>query len=257
MTAEDILTMIGQNSKSTTIDLGTQVGLKDPAEMYSNSVSNQKQKQKEKQNTFQQSSVNVGGASPAQFASQGASPPGVKKDQKNTGETKEINYGRRLSLQDLVVDIRCNLAKIREGDRHSRVTAYFSIRTEHDMRYMIFLRSSLTNAHYEILRSIDKDNNLPLRSIADDYIAKYNETGTLMLGRIRYKPTNNYVTEQHRKNHKHGLFALWVEDDNFRGELYLNGDYYPFEFSQDLTARQKESNYAAVAHWELDEGETE
>ena len=57
--------------------------------------------------------------------------------------------------------------------------------------------------------------------------------------------------------YKYGLFALWNVDGEFVGELYLNGDYYPFNFTDDLTDRQKQSNYAAIGHWELDEGETE
>jgi len=229
------------------IDLGTLIS----AEMYS--VSNEMKLNKEmKKKTFQQSTpspttdfVNVEVAAPLPVASQAPSGPGVR----------EIRYGRPITKNDLIVDMTCCLAKIRTGARYQRVNAYFSIKTEHDIRYMIFLRSSLTTAHDEILRSIDKSNNKPLRSVAEDYINEH--PGSLLLGRIRYKPINKYVTEQHRANHKHGLFALWPEGNTFYGELYLNGEYYPFEFNDDLTPEQVKAQYSLMAQYTLDEGEIE
>jgi hypothetical protein len=224
------------------------------AEMYSHSVSNNmKLKKKKKKNTFQQSSVNVGEASPLQLSSTGASHPGVKEDQGIPEDRK--SYGREITLNDLVVDITCCLAKIRVGNRYSRLIAYFSLKTEHDIRYMIFLRSNLTTAHDEILRSIDKSNNKPLRTIAEDYINTYGDD--LMIGRIKYKPTNKYVTQQHRKNHKHGLFALWATLEGFTGQLYLNGEYYDFYFTDDLSPLQVSAQYTHTANWQLDEGEIE
>lgn len=231
------------------IDLGTLIS----AEMYS--VSNKMKLNKEmKKNTFQQStqpevdiSGNVEMASPSPLPSAAPSEPGVRE--------KRSYYGRELGRNDLVVEINCHLAKPRVGPRHQRMNSYFSIKTEHDIRYMIFLRSSLTTAHDEVLRSIDKANNKPLRTIAEDYITQH--PNDLLLGRIRYKPTNKYVTKQHRTNLKYGLFALWLEDNTFYGQLYLNGEYYDFEFNDDLTPAQINAQYSLTALWQLDEGEME
>lgn len=255
ITAEQILAQLGLNNQ-TTEDNITEITLDNNlAEMYSHSVSNKKKLNKEmKKNTFQQSSVNVEGASPLPLSPTGASHPGVKEDQE-IPEVREKRFGRELTLNDLVVDITCCLAKIRIGNRYSRLIAYFSLKTEHDIRYMIFLRSNLTTAHDEILRSIDKSNNKPLRTIAEDYIKDYGND--LMIGRVKYKPTNKYVTEQHRKNHKHGLFALWATVEGFSGQLYLNGEYYDFDFNDDLSPAQVKAQYTHTANWQLDEGEIE
>lgn len=229
-------------------ELGTLIS----AEMYSVS-DKQKLKQKKKQNTFQQSTpsltanyVNVDVASPRQVASQTPSGLGVREI--------ERHYGREITKNDLIVDMTCCLAKVRSGNRYHRMNAYFSIKTDTDIRYMIFLRSSLTTAKDEILRSIDNTNNKSLRSIAEDYIYKYKN---VFLGRIRYKPTNNFVTVQHRKNLKHGLFAVYTIDDTFYGELYLNGEYYQFTFNNDLTPSQQKAKYVLTAQYLLDEGEME
>lgn len=235
--------------KQNNIDLGTLIS----AEMYT--VSNEMKMNKEmKKKTFQQSTqsltsdyVNVEVASPLPLPTAAPSEPEVRE--------KKIFYGRELVKNDLIVEINCNLAKARIGNRYQRINAYFSIKTEHDIRYMIFLRSSLTTAHDEILRSIKKTNNRSLQTIAEDYIMQH--PTDLLLGRIRYKPVNKYVTKQHRTNHKHGLFAIWLINDTFHGQLYLNGDNYNFEFNDDLSPAQIKAQYSLTSLWELDEGEIE
>jgi len=235
------------------IDLGTEIS----AEMYS--VSNKmKLKKKLKKNTFQQSTpsattdyVNVDRAAPDLLASQAPSGPGVRENQ----EVRENRFGRQITKNDLIVDMTCCLAKIRTGNRYHRVNAYFSIKTDTDLRYMIFLRSSLTTAHDEIFRSIDKAKNLPLRSVAETFIDEHPEN--LLLGRVRYKPTNKYITEQHRANLKYGLMAIWIENNEFKGELFLNGEYYHFDFHDDLSPEQVKAQYSLMGQYTLDEGEIE
>jgi hypothetical protein len=83
MTAEQILAMIGQNSKLVhDIDIGDDSS--DSAEMYSNSNYELKKNRNKKKNTFQQSSVNVRGQAPAFSSSPSA--PSVEEDQGIPGD---------------------------------------------------------------------------------------------------------------------------------------------------------------------------
>ncbi len=248
---EDILNRISLARKENIIHLDKEVS----AEMYSAYNRKQKRNQKQKQNTFQQSTtpmesdVNVGGyATP--IASQSPSAPGVKEDQRKP----ESMFGRKLSRQDLIVDMNCCLNKIRTSNRYLRMTAYFSVRTDVDTRYMIFLRAALTTAHDEILRSINLKNNKPLLTVAEDFIAEH-PGNDLMLGRIRYTPKNNKTTDQHRHCFTHGLFAVWTEGDGLSGELYLNGEYYPFIFTTELTPAQAKVNYRMTSTWLIPDSE--
>jgi len=224
------------------------------AEMYSHSVSKHKLKQKAKAKTFQQSTrsssdfVNVGGAAPARMSPTGAAHPGVK-------DPGKVRYGRELdSKKEMVVEILCQLAKVRSGARNHRMTAYFSIKTDTDNRYMIFMRSSLTTAHDEVMRSITNHKNKTLQQVAEQYIAERSDQG-LFLGRIRYKAIKGFVTAQHRKNIRMGLCAVWMQDEGFVGELFLDGEYHEFVFNDDLTQAQRDANYVQQALWEMDEGE--
>jgi hypothetical protein len=247
----DLAAITGIPARDTSIyqDLGTPIS----AEVYSISNRKRNQKEKEKLNTLQQSITPLGSnvsdlAQAPSFAAQAASQPGVKEDR----GIPDTGYGRKLSRNDLIVDMNCQLGKIKSSTRTSRMTAYFSVRTDNDVRYKIFLRSSLTSSLDEVIRGIKKDNNLPLLTIAEDYITQQNQNGDLMLGRIRYKATNGYNTDQHKTNFKNGLFAAWPGQSGFEGELYLNGDYYPFTFDDENMSAGQQQHYQQQSQWLMD-----
>lgn len=238
--------------------LGTLINLNnDSAEMYSNTYSNSTDMNK-KENTFQQSTssptqdcVNVCEASPPSFASQGASHPGVKEDQREVRETTRY-YGREAKPSDYFIDIQVSLGEVKEGTRTSRCPIYFSLKTDTDKKYNIFLRSKLTTSTDETMRSIMKTNNLPLRDILNDVISLGGEN--LMVGRIQYKPTNGFITDQHRKNHKNGLAAVFTHDGIHTCYLYFNGEEYMFELTDDMTMGQSKV-YTKVGNWIRDNDE--
>lgn len=237
--------------------LGTSIDINNSAEMYSNTYSNSTDMNKKK-NTFQQSTsspttdcVNVQEATPLGSASQGAAHPGVKKDQREVRETARY-YGREAKPSDFFVDIQVSLGTPKEGTRTTRCPIYFSLKTDTDKKYNIFLRSKLTTSIDETMRSITKANNLPLRDILNDVVNLGGEN--LMVGRIQYKPTNGFITDQHRKNHKNGLVAVFMHDGIHTCYLYFNGEEYMFELTDDMTLEQSKV-YSKVGNWLRDSDE--
>lgn len=248
LTAEELLASISHRSRQT--NLGTLID----AEMYTNTITNTNTTEVyKKENTFQQSSqptalsVNVEEASPLPFASQGASHPGVREDRE-----KNRLYGREAKVNDFFTEIQISLGKPKEGTRTTRCSVYFSLKTDTDKKYNIFLRSKLTTSIDETMRSILKNNNLPLRDILNEFI----ESGAnnLMVGRIQYKPVNNFITKQHRSNHKNGLAAVYMLDGIEYCTLYFNGEYYQFELTDDMTQSQCKS-YSKIGLWSRDNDE--
>lgn len=245
---QEILSQAIPTSKAV-IDLGTEIN----AEMYTTvtaTVSVTETEYISAEHSHSSDDVNVEEASPPLLASPVASRPVVRENQ------AERSYGRKISKDDVITDICCVIGKVRTGDRYQRMTAYLSIQTDRDSRYMIFMRSSLTTAHDEIIRSCVKYDNLPLRDICKDYIKSGKE---VLIGRVRYKPVNGFIAEQHRPNLKHALLAVWINDHGtLSGEFYLNGIYYPLLFSTELTAAQKRSDYKFIGHYHNeDRGEIE
>ena len=238
------------------VDLGTEYIFSDSAEMYSNSNKNKKENKKE--NTFQQSNANVRGQAPTSFASP-AQAPLVKKDQgipevreKDVGST-EKKYGRRLNHQnDLITEMHLQIGHVKQGDRHARVKAYISIKTDSDARYMIFMRSALTTALDETFRSIKKDCCKVLESEADNLYNDHKDEA-LFLGRVKYKPTKgSKIQDYHRKNLPLSLLSLWIQDGVFHASFYLLDQHYEFVLDEPITSKQQQF-YCAQGTWHLEE----
>lgn len=250
MTAEEILALISQNSKELETDFS------DPAEMYSNSNYELKKNKNKKKNTFQQSSGNVRGQAPALSSSPSAS--SVEEDQGIPGDQTvgitEQQYGRRLNWQnDKIVEMRLQIGNVRIGDRYKRASAYISIKTETDKRYMIFMKSSMTTAVDETFRSIKKDNDKVLQSVAEEFFTDHHNQ-QLFMGRVKYKITRGQkIQKHHRCNLPLALIGMWVEDGKFKARLHLLGDDYDFDLSDDLTPGQKKF-YEYEGLWQHDEG---
>jgi len=248
MTAEDILAMISENSK--------EIELEDVAEMYSYSELELKKNRNKKKNTFQQSSGNVRGQAPV-FSSQDLGSL-VKEDQGIPGDQTvgitEQKYGRRINWQnDKIIEMRLQIGNARIGERYQRATAYISIKTETDKRYMIFMKSSMTTATDETFRSIKKDGDKVLQSVAEEFYSDHYHK-KLFLGRVKYKITRGQkILKHHRVNLPLALIGMWVEDDRFKARFHLLGDDYDFDLTDDLTDGQKKF-YKYEGLWQLNEG---
>jgi len=247
----ETITGVPLRQTSSTLELGTIINFDDSAEMYSNSVMNKKKKKNKKENTFQQSSANVSALAPTSFSS--PAEPGVEKT-KDTGKPEKTGrYGRRLNYQtDKIVEICMQVGNVRIGDRYKRASAYLSIRTETDVRYMIFMRSSLTTAIDETIRSIRKDNDKVLMCSLEDAVSEHH-TDDLWLGRVKYKPINGFVKDEHRKNLPLSLLSMWIEDNQYHAKFYFLGEEYEFVLDEELSPGQKQF-YELQGTWTLDEG---
>ena len=249
LTAEDILAMIGQSSKKELDSVGS-------AEMYSNSNYELKKNRNKKENTFQQSSVNVRGQAP--ISSSQAQGPVVKEDREipedQTVGITEQKYGRRLNWQnDKIIEMRLQIGNVKIGDRYKRATAYISIKTETDKRYMIFMKSSMTTATDETFRSIKKDNDKVLQSVAEEFYTDHYDQ-KLFLGRVKYKITKGQkIQKHHRTNLPCALIGMWIDEGIFYARFHLLGDDYDFELTDDISTSQKKY-YQYEGLWQCDEG---
>jgi hypothetical protein len=192
-------------------------------------------------NTYQQSinpegsNANVGRASPPLFAPQGAAHPGVREDRK---KTREPRTERKLSPNYLYEEIHLQINKIRDGDRYTRMNCYISLKTDTDMQFSTFLSGNVTSAIYETIRQATKGSEYTIL----DTIKKYKEIhgNDLMLGRMRYKPTNGYKTDMHKANIPNVLLAIYPFEDTFHATLKLLDEEIHFELTNNVEGNQKE-----------------
>jgi len=192
-------------------------------------------------NTFQQSikpevsNENVEGAEPLVIASQGASHPGMKEDRK---KTKEPRPEKKLSPNYLYEEIHIQINKIRDGERHTRMNCYISLRTDSDMKYSTFLTGSATSATYETISQATKYKEYTML----DTIKEYKELhgSNLLLGRMKYKPLNGYKTELHKNLIPNVLLAIYPVGNTFHATLKLLDEEIHFILTNEVEGKQSE-----------------
>jgi len=252
ITAQEILAQLGLTQQITE-DNYTEIEVDNNlAEIYS--YSKQKENRNKKKNTFQQSSVNVRGQAPS-FPATPAQAPLVKEDQEIPGDLTvgitEPKYGRRINWQnDKIIEIRLQIGNVKIGSRYKRATAYMSIKTETDKRYMIFMKSSMTTACDETFRSIKRDGDKVTQSVAEEFYSDHYDQH-LFMGRVKYKVTKGQkIQKHHRTNLPSTLISMWIEDDTYYARFHLLGDDYDFILSDDLSSGQKQY-YELEGLWQL------
>lgn len=204
---------------------------------------NQKKNKNKNKNTFQQSTgENVLAQAPG-FIPQ--KPAALQV------EEVESKYGRRLNWQnDKIVDMRIQFGSFKIGTRYQRCKAYISIKTEDDNRYMIFMRSSLTTAYDETLRSIKKDYDNILYDMTKNLIIEHSDN-LLFTGRVKYKVVKGQkISKYHRANLPRTLLIMYTNDtDEHIAELHLIDRVYKFNL-QSVTNEKQQQYYSFEGHWE-------
>jgi hypothetical protein len=227
LTAEDILAMIGHSNKKTISA--------NHAEVYYNTSSSGSCSYSD--STLQQSNASVQ-APEALISSSGASHPGLKKDQRDTGSPRK-NVPRKISLEDYYVQINMSVNEIRRGKRTDRMTAYFSVRDENDKKFTIFLRSSLTTSTDETFRSIRKTNNKVLEDALLEIGSNCPNDAKFFSGRLRYNPRRFKIEDEHKTNLKSAVIGIYDYGDRMTAILFMLNEFYVIELGDDLTSKQQ------------------
>lgn len=191
-------------------------------------------------NTFQQSInpegciENVEVAEPPVLASQVA----ALRDESKPEDTGKPKTEKKLSPNYLYEEIHLQINKIRDGERHSRMNCYLSLKSDTDMQFSTFLSGSVTSATYETLKQATKNSEYSIIETIKKYKSLYGDD--LMLGRLRYKPTNGFKTDMHKSNIPHVLLAIYPVENTFHATLKLLDEEIHFELTNELEGKQKQ-----------------
>ncbi len=232
--AEELLAMIGLNTPI--------IKKLNNAEMYYNTSSSGSCSSSD--STLQQStgpsdptneSV-VAPMAPSSFS--GASHPGVKEDQRNTGSPRK-NVPRKISLEDYYVQINMSINEIRRAKRTDRMNCYISLRDENDKKFTIFLRSSLTSSNDETFRSLRKTNNIILEDALTEIGSNCPKNAKFFSGRLRYNPRRFKIEDEHKTNLKSAVIGIYDFGTSMTAVLFLLNEFYVIELTDDLTTKQQ------------------
>ena len=168
----------------------------------------------------------------------GASHPGVKKDQRDTGSPRK-NIPRKVSLDDYYVQVNMSINEIRRAKRTDRMNCYISLRDENDKKFTIFLRSSLTTSNDETFRSLRKTNNTILEDALVEIGSNCPKDAKFFTGRLRYNPRRFKIEDEHKTNLKSAVIGIYDYGDRMTAVLFLLNEFYVIELTDDLTTKQQ------------------
>lgn len=238
------------------IDLGTSIVYD---EMYYNK---QKQKKKRKLNTFRHQDVaNVGGCAALFSPTAAPSAPGVREDQGTSvlsvGITRPKKSHDRLSKDDSYDIIKIQLAKIRQGESINRASAYISFKRDIDTKLKIKLTANLTDRKSEVIRGASERVNMNGKLIKENkyilnLVEQYKDIDGIMMGRCKYTPSKNFVSNFNKQNLPCALLVLIPNDDMFIAKLHLWTEVFEINLDEQLTTKQKEANYIANGTYVID-----
>lgn len=237
-TSEEILLSLSNtHANNKVIDLGTEI---------CNRNRNLNRNQNKNMNTFQQSTrsstsdyVNVGEASPPAFASQASSRPGSGRKYQ---EKPEVLAERKLGKNDVYEEIHIQVNKLQIGDRHSRAKVYVSLKRDNDINFSTFLSGSVTSALYETIATANEKKEYNIIKLIQSLKDKYGDND-LVVGRLKYKPRNNFKTDMHRSIIPHVLIAIYRDEyDNIQCCLYILNEKFEcvMNTNDELKGKQKQ-----------------
>lgn len=174
----------------------------------------------------------------ALISSSGASHPGVKEDQRNTGSPRK-NIPRKVSLDDYYVQVNISINEIRRAKRTDRMNCYISLKDENDKKFTIFLRSSLTSSNDETFRSLRKTNNKVLEDALIEIGSNCPKDAKFFSGRLRYNPRRFKIEDEHKTNLKSAVIGIYDYGTSMTAVLFLLNEFYVIELSDDLTTKQQ------------------
>ncbi len=248
---------LSQKTKDIIKDLGTSITVdKTTGEMYSNSNSNCEKNLNKNLNTFRPDrTVNVVGASAHGITSK-AYGLGVREPEKDHNVLRGNTAQNNLNPNHLYVYIEAQLLNVRINTVNSnryRAKVYYSLKTDTDKTFSIKLVSHLTSNINEVIRQANTVKDNPLL----DVIQSYKDRGLpeLMLGHVKYRSTNGYITKREKYNHPSALAALYEENGILVTELWMFYDIYKIMLDNDPNSKQRWADKTGVWTYDFGYGE--
>jgi hypothetical protein len=188
-------------------------------------------------NTFQQSINPMGSIENVEAAE----PPPVTSEvraEERPKKSREPRPEKKLSPKYFYEEIHVQINKIRDGDRHTRMNVYISLKTDTDMTFSTFLTGSITTAIYETRSMAESKKEYSIVDKIDKAKTMYDNN--LMTGRFKYKPLNGYKTDMHKGLIPHVLLIVYIDDEDFNCILHLLDETIPIKLTRNIEGKQKE-----------------
>lgn len=127
------------------------------------------------------------------------------------------------------------MTNLRIGKRFNRANIYVSMKESTENKFNVFLTGALTNSKHELYRGCK--NSQAVKSVIDALFGTYPD---MMIGRLRYKPINGFITDFHRKNTKSAIIGVYKNHlDEYIAVLVLYYEFIEIPLTHPLSEKQQ------------------
>jgi len=131
--------------------------------------------------------------------------------------------------------ISIQLANNRDDGRYRRCNVYIALKESTEASYNVWLTGAATNCKTELYRGCK--NSQAVKDIIDALISKYPD---IMIARLRYKSTNGFITDFHKKNTKSAIIGIYKDkNDDLVAVLVLYYEFIEIPLTNPLSHKQK------------------
>lgn len=145
------------------------------------------------------------------------------------------------------------MSNLRGKGRNIRANVYVSLKEDNENKFSVFLSGAMTNAKAELYRGCK--NSQSVKDIIDTLFNTYPD---IIIGRLRYKSVNGFISDFHKKLTKSAIIGVYKNsEDVYIAILVLYYEFIEIPLNHPLSEKQQDWCVYQGIHNEYEEFDDE
>lgn len=127
------------------------------------------------------------------------------------------------------------MSNLRGTGKTIRANVYVSLKEDNENKFSVFLTGAMTNAKAELYRGCK--NSPAVKDVIDALFSTYPD---MIIGRLRYKSVNGFISDFHKKNTKSAIIGVYKNDEGiYVAVLVLYYEFIEIPLNHPLSEKQQ------------------
>lgn len=142
---------------------------------------------------------------------------------------------KRLDPEAKYDRICIQMSNLRGIGKTTRANVYVSLKEDNENKFSVFLTGAMTNAKAELYRGCK--NSQAVKDVIDALFSTYPD---MIIGRLRYKSVNGFISDFHKKNTKSAIIGVYKNsEDVYVAVLVLYYEFIEIPLNHPLSEKQQ------------------
>ena len=142
---------------------------------------------------------------------------------------------KRLDPEAKYDRICIQMSNLRGTGKTKRANIYVSLKEDNENKFSVFLTGAMTNAKAELYRGCK--NSPAVKDVIDALFNKYPD---MIIGRLRYKSVNGFISDFHKKNTKSAIVGVYKNhEDVYVAVLVIYYEFIEIPLTHPLSEKQQ------------------